>query len=508
MALLGPSTDYTDKDFDALRARLRNLIRSTFPDWTDEDTANFGNILVELFSFVGDVLTKYQDNQAAEAFIGRVTQRKNMLALVKLLGFTPTGNTAAQVDLVLTITSGAPAGDVPIAARTRAKTKNIVSPVIFETLAAASFPSGSVGPITITAENATQKQELFTASGTLGQEIALTSTPVIDGSIEVTAGNGDFELVDNFLDSTSIDRHYVVVVDQNDRARLRFGDGRNGALPQGTITVDYKTGGGAGGKVEPNTVQKLEGTFSDSFGNPVVISVNNPVESSGAQNRQTVEQMRIAAPASLRVLTRTVAREDYEINALRVAGVARALMLTSDEDEAIQENHGILYVVPSGGGAPSTAIKDAVLEMITTTYPRTLTFQVDVADPVYLVVDVSTVAWFKTGTNKPAAAALIRSRLARAFAIEHTTQDETDGLTDIGIDFGFNLVDEVGNPNGTIAWSDVFNIVRDTTGVRKIDDGSTGLLLNGTSNDLEIALREFPLLGTVTIIDGDTGNPL
>ncbi len=504
MALLGPSTDYTDKDFDALRARMRNLIRSTFPGWTDEDTANFGNILVELFCFQGDVLTKYQDNQAAEAFIGRVTQRKNMLALCKLLGFKPTGNTAAQVDLVLTITSGAPAGSVSLPERTIAKTKNIVSPVSFETLAAASFSAGNVGPITVTAENATRKTELFTASAALGQQIVLGSTPVLDDTIEITAGNGDYEQVDNFLDSTSIDRHYTVVVDQNDRATLTFGDGSNGAIPQGTITAVYKTGGGAAGKVEANTVQKLEGTFTDAFGNPVAITVNNPVESSGAQDRQSVEQIRLAAPASLRVLTRTVSREDYEINAKRVPGVSRALMLTSDEDEAIGENRGILYIVPSGGGTPSGALVDAVIEMITVTYPHTLTFQVDVTGAIYIIVNVSTVVWFKTGANKPAVAASIRDRLARGFAVDPTQADIDAGLT-LGIDFGYYLVDEAGNPQPSIAWSDIFNLVRDTTGIRKVDDGTTGLLLNGARKDLDIAVREFPKLGTVTIIDGETG---
>ncbi len=35
MATLPESVDYTDKDFDALRARLIALIKSVFPDWTE-----------------------------------------------------------------------------------------------------------------------------------------------------------------------------------------------------------------------------------------------------------------------------------------------------------------------------------------------------------------------------------------------------------------------------------------------------------------------------------------
>lgn len=64
MATLPESVDYTNKDFKALRARLIALVKSVFPDWTDFDVASFGNLLVDLYAFVGDVLTFYQDSLA------------------------------------------------------------------------------------------------------------------------------------------------------------------------------------------------------------------------------------------------------------------------------------------------------------------------------------------------------------------------------------------------------------------------------------------------------------
>jgi hypothetical protein len=56
------------------------------------------------------------------------------------------------------------------------------------------------------------------------------------------------------------------------------------------------------------------------------------VAASGGADRQTVASAKLLAPESLRTVTRTVTREDFEINARRVSGVARALMLTSNED--------------------------------------------------------------------------------------------------------------------------------------------------------------------------------
>ncbi|NVJ28046.1 t4-like baseplate wedge, partial [Myxococcus sp. AM011] len=58
--LLPASTDYTHRDFDALRARLVALTKSVFPDWSDFDVASFGNVLLEMYAFIGDVLSFYQ----------------------------------------------------------------------------------------------------------------------------------------------------------------------------------------------------------------------------------------------------------------------------------------------------------------------------------------------------------------------------------------------------------------------------------------------------------------
>jgi len=79
--ILPTSYDYTDKDFLAIRERVFDLIRSVFPDWSDEAVANFGNVLVESFSWILEVLTFYQDQQAREGRIAFVQLRRNMIAL-------------------------------------------------------------------------------------------------------------------------------------------------------------------------------------------------------------------------------------------------------------------------------------------------------------------------------------------------------------------------------------------------------------------------------------------
>ena len=115
MALLPENLDYTDKDFDSIRTRLISLIQSAHPDWTDFQVTTFGNILMESFAFVADIILFYQDNQAKESRLTDVQLRKNAIALAKLIGFTPDGANAATAQVLFTLEI-IPANDVIIPA--------------------------------------------------------------------------------------------------------------------------------------------------------------------------------------------------------------------------------------------------------------------------------------------------------------------------------------------------------------------------------------------------------
>lgn len=115
VALLPDSVDFTDRDFDALRARLIALVQSVFPDWTDFEVASFGNVLLEMFAFVGDVLTFYQDNLARESRLVTATQRKNVMALARMLGYRLRGAQAATAEVAFEL-ARPPSANVTISA--------------------------------------------------------------------------------------------------------------------------------------------------------------------------------------------------------------------------------------------------------------------------------------------------------------------------------------------------------------------------------------------------------
>lgn len=503
MALLPTSLDYSNRDKAAIQARVFTLIRQVFPTWTDVSVANFGNMLVEAFALIGDVLNFYQDNQAGESRLLTATQRQNVIALAALIGYRPTGQTAAQVTQTFQLPA-AMAGDVVVPIYTTVKTGEITGAVEYQTQAELTFTSGQTLK-TVLAENSVAREYVVQSSGLPDQSVALPASPFLEGSLVVEAGNGAFVWageINNFTESDGGDQHWVFRVDDQDRATILFGNGSNGAIPTGLITLRYKTGGGRAGRVEAGKLNKLPVVFYDSFGTPALLTTYNEEPSTPAADRESNALIKLRAPAFARAQRRSVSREDYETAAMSVSGVARALCLTINELDTIDENRYLVYVVPSGGGQPSDLLLEQVAAVYAAdgAYPKTTTVLLDVRAPVYLEVEVAARLYFTRGANKSSV------RAAAAAAVEAYFQIELDdGTPNDRVNFGFYYQGSEGVPLGSIAWSDVQDLVRDVPGVARVQAGPGGFTLNGVRDDLPIPMFAFPVLVSFQVVDAETG---
>lgn len=495
MALLPLNLNYTEKDFASLRARCFNMIRSVFPKWTDREVANFGNMLVELFCFVGDNLLFYQDNQAKESRLSDAQLRRSVLALAKQLNYVPEGNSAATADVLITLDS-VPTEAIQLSAGRIYETASITERVQFQQLFDVTVPAGLDPPqFFVTVENSSDENEVFSASGLPDQLVTLVGVPFLDDSEVITAANGVFTRVDNFLSSTATDRHYTVFVDEDGRASVRFGNGTNGELPEGQIDVFYKTGGGDVGNVDENSITRIIDSITTLSGVRVNATATNPAAASGGFNRESIESIKQQAPPSTKLTDRTVGYDDFSLGALLVPGVARALMVTSDQVVGLPENRGVLYIVPNGGGSPTSVLLDAVVEQVTVTRPKTVTFGISAIGAAYLTVDVGVTAYFAPGFNPRAVVTAINSALTNYFKISNT-----DGTPNELVKFGLEYGDDMSLP-----LSDIFCEVEKVSGIRKLGARDVDFLLNGVHGDVPLQYFEFPVLGSVTVTDAATG---
>lgn len=91
---------YLNKDFDSLKAQLVNFAKTYYPNtYNDFTEASPGMMLIEMASYVGDILSFYTDNQIQENFLQFAKQRKNLLALAYNFGYQPKVTSAASVEV-------------------------------------------------------------------------------------------------------------------------------------------------------------------------------------------------------------------------------------------------------------------------------------------------------------------------------------------------------------------------------------------------------------------------
>lgn len=495
---------FTSYDFDSWILELRSLATAAYPTWTDFNTADFGNFLLELFAHTLDVVSYAQGWQYHATRVRWARTLKAMIALGANVGFALPGPEAASVDLELTI-SAARVASLTIPAGT------IVQPegggAQYELLEDAVIPAGEIQVEDVPSENAHSTTYAFVATGEAGLQVILPEVPYVEGSASATVGVDDFEESEDLAAEGPTALVFEIRRDADGRATMVFGDGTNGAIPTGSGAAVYKTGGGTAGRVEADALDTFKGgnRFLDDRGVAVAVLVRNPSPSSGGVDAMTVEEARVAIPGHVRTAgKRTVAKSDYETNAKRVRGVARALFMTSDDDPSIDENTGKLYVIPVGGGLPSTTLKDAVHDLIVDEYPVTTTFTFSVEDPLLLQIPVTATVALNRGVTEAQARTAIETALDALFAL----QDE-DGVENPRIDFGYRIRTEVMAPGATLGevpFSDIIDAIRNATlpngtrAIRKVDEDTLA-----PPDDVPVADTEFPVLANVVLFNADTG---
>jgi hypothetical protein len=82
--------NYVGKDFASFRQNLVEYSKTYFPNtFSDFSEASPGGVFLDMASYVGDVLSFYQDVQLKESMLLHATERKNVVSLAQALGYKP-----------------------------------------------------------------------------------------------------------------------------------------------------------------------------------------------------------------------------------------------------------------------------------------------------------------------------------------------------------------------------------------------------------------------------------
>jgi len=252
--------------------------------------------------------------------------------------------------------------------------------VRFEGLTAIVFSIGTSSSSTTVYQQTTQTaQNIGTTTGESWQELDLPDLDVLKNRITLQVGADTYTQVDTFANSTSANKVYRIFYrsDGSSYIRLPGVDDVTGFAfgyvpPAGqTVTATYAAGGGSIGNVEAGDISQYIGADAG------VTSVSNPGRASGGANQESIANAQNVAPIRVRETGYFINRSTGESLARSVSGVLKAQIMRS----------GLLtysgWIIPQGGGLPSTELKTAVQDLLTERSPLE-EITGTISDPTYI----------------------------------------------------------------------------------------------------------------------------
>jgi hypothetical protein len=387
--------DYTSRDFAALKADLIALIKErTGTTWNPTDYSDLGNVLVETFAYMGDIMSHYLDRIANETTIDTAIQRKTLLSFAKLYDYIISGPTPATVNVTFTNVSSNTI-DIPIGTQ-------VMAPLSFGTYAEVYFETTSsataVAPgaqITLPCQEGktvnTDKPDLIdstynlalpanlgSSDGSANQTFYIAETGVVNNSITVYVGQGvafgSWSYTDNLLEAGPVDRVFTVAPNEDGTVSIVFGDNVNGAIPPSgqLVSASYKISTGAAGNIKSLSITEL--TFFPGNLDPQVttyFTVSNSAPATGGADADSATNIKNKIKAAVITRRRAVTLADYGYLANLAEGVGKA-----NASSSVYTNVN-LYIQPMNDGLAATGYPQANI-IGTSTTGTAVTFATDV----------------------------------------------------------------------------------------------------------------------------------
>jgi hypothetical protein len=410
--------DYMARDYESFLQAMYALIPSKLPQWTDfSNEADFGNVMLELFAHLGDILSYYQDRVANESFLGTARTRRSVIEHLRLIGYKLATAVPAAASLNITV-PGTVNNVVTInqgdAFATKSQ-KNKPS-VRFEytresplTINFAAIPPNAVTGkktfvgLPVEEGRLIKSETLGTSDGTPNQRFQLAHpglilrpigpTPATSRDIVLTTQLGAvitaWTLQETLAFSRAGQNDYVIDIDENDQATVSFGDGGFGAIPPNGAQVQatYRVGGGILGNVPANSIQSIVGAPQLAL---LAAQVTNPDPATGGADRESVQHAVDHAPAVFRSMKRAVTIADYEALALSFKGVGKV------QARPTAWNTVTLYVAPEGGGKVSDVLESNLIAYFED--KRMVSQVIEVADvdyvPIYVTAEIGVESFY------------------------------------------------------------------------------------------------------------------
>lgn len=354
MKLTNPWVGYLQRSYKQIKLSVINRLKTIVPEITDHSESNILIIIVSMFSGLVEQINYYLDNNARESFLGTARKFSSVVKLVKILDYRIKSWLPASVDLYFTYlnSEGEPieiSQQAIIPAGTIVRTQNGTPFMVLKTVEVNI--GDSYGKAIAKQQEKVEAEELGMTSNLPNQIFPIPGN-YAHNSIELNIEGEIWTLKNTLARSLPSDKHFIVNVDEDKVANVQFGNGLKGAIPTANkkVFADYFiTEGAYGNTISAGTINILDSELvlpEPSVG----VSITNEFQPIAGSDVESIEDIRVNAPLTIRTLERAVTPQDFRDLVIQADGVAKGdVIYVCGKDLDI-------YIAPNGGGIATQAL--------------------------------------------------------------------------------------------------------------------------------------------------------
>jgi hypothetical protein len=347
----------TELDFDQIKQNLKTYLQGQ-SEFTDYDFEGSGlSVLLDILAYNTHYNAYYLNMVANEAFMDTALLRDSVISHAKVLGYVPYSRKAPRATINFTVNTSTNVASTLTIPKGFSFLSNEIDGVSYNfvtleeikvnksntdfTFLNLSLYEGQLVTYNYTYDQTTNPKQIFSLPDTN------VDTSTLFVSVRNSISNTDSEvytLVSDDSTATTTSSAYYLQENRGEKYAIYFGDNVIGKkLPNGAVvSITYLITNGTGANKANNFV--ATGFLADSLGNSQTDFIIDPVsEAAGGAERESVDNIKFAAPLQFTTQNRLVTFPDYEAFIQKNYPAVDAVSVWGGEDEA-PPKFGIVYV--------------------------------------------------------------------------------------------------------------------------------------------------------------------
>ena len=459
-------TQYTNLDFEQIKASLREYLRSN-SNFTDFDFEGSNlSILIDTLAY-NSYITNYNANMVAnESFIDSATLRENVVALARNIGYVPTSRKASTANISffvnlgtgtskssLTLRPGLVAvGDFANTNYTFAIPGEVTSPVV-----------DGIAEFTVDIKQGTYLTKEFVVDTSQTNQRFILPNSFVDTStlnvvVKDTASSSTqrkYSLVDNIVGIKTTSEVFLIQEVQDEKYELLFGDGVIGKkLSSGNVvTASYVVCDGPNGNGVSNFA--FAGKLVDNDGALVTTGISEITTNQSSRNGAEIENISTIKNLAPRVYAsqyRAVTANDYEALIPTIYSNADSVTAYGGEDSTPpQFGKVFISIKPKNGQYVSDFDKRQLLQKLKGYSVAGI--RPEFIDLKYLYVELDSTVYYNS--NMVSGVANLRSKVISSL----NTYASSNDLNKFGGRFKYSKVQKVIDETDTSITSNITKVL-------------------------------------------------